>query len=813
MCRRPTTGSIEITIATATTRCDLHLHSSASLTTGQWFSQYFQAPESYADPIRQYELCKSRGMSLVTLTDHDSIEGGLKLIGRPDFFLSVEVSTKFPENDCAIHVLVFGIAPRQHAELQQRRSSVYEVSKYLRSERLAHSLPHPLLSPNWRLDADTLEKCLALFPVFEAVNGLSDRRADLDMDHFFASITPELLKDLASKHNIVLAHGSPPRLAYTAGSDDHGQRRCGSIFSEAAGSLGPAEFLRRVMKGQVRTVGEGGDLNAMATCIKQATYAHFQANNEGQQARRNPFVDVMDVLAGRPPVTGADAPRGSSAVVESLLRAAQKAGTHPGPDLDITVPPAWPSDASDRAIVEAVARTSDALVGAAARGLGDALLGFDIYGILASLTDLAAALGVASPLLFAADHFARQDAQLRRIWAGWTATPIPSKPEHLAVFSDALGKVDGVSTWCHQFAERAAASGKRVWFAACDEPDRDFDLEVVPRPFPALARFGLPGYEGIEVCVPSLAATVDRLWREGITHVELATPGPMGLVGLAAARILRLPVTATYHTDFAALVQLLVDDPKLVDLAKGYLGWFYRGMDRTFVFSESSRGKLLQLRVPAEKIDRIAMAVDPEDFSPTRNSASIFSELGVHVGGRPVVLSVGRLSTEKKVASILQAVRGLQDRQPAPLLIVVGDGPAAASLKRSARNDAFAFFVGVQTGRVLRELYASASAFVFASEIDSFGLVNLEALSSGVPVLVPRGSAIAQTLRDGHDALFFDAEVGGLAKVLGALLDDPALAADLTANGRRRILAQWEEGHFDDVWRKMAGHDRSLDPA
>jgi len=57
-----------------TTRCDLQLHSSASLTTGQWFSQYFQAPESYADPLRQYELCKTRGMTLVTLTDHDSIE-------------------------------------------------------------------------------------------------------------------------------------------------------------------------------------------------------------------------------------------------------------------------------------------------------------------------------------------------------------------------------------------------------------------------------------------------------------------------------------------------------------------------------------------------------------------------------------------------------------------------------------------------------------------------------------------------------------------------------------------------------------------
>jgi glycosyltransferase involved in cell wall biosynthesis len=475
--------------------------------------------------------------------------------------------------------------------------------------------------------------------------------------------------------------------------------------------------------------------------------------------------------------------------------------------------PELPSDASDRAIVEAVARTSDALAGAAAQALGQALVCFDIYGILASLTDLAAALGVASPLLFAADHFARQDSQVRRIWKDWTATAKPQKTEHLAVFSDALGKFDGVSTWCRQFSQRAAASGKRVWFAACDDAGRSVKPDAMPRAFPALARFKIPLYPDFEICVPSLAATVDRLWREGITHVEVATPGPMGLVGLAAARILRLPVTATYHTDFSGLIELLVDDPKLMDVSRAYLGWFYRAVDRTFVFSDASRDKLLQLRVPVEKIDGIAMAVDPADFSPARTSRSIFSELGVDVRDRPVILSVGRLSLEKNVASIIDAVRGLQDRQPAPLLIVVGDGPAAAALKRSCRDENFVAFVGFQSGRALRELYASASAFVFASQIDSLGLVNLEALASGVPVLVPQGSAITESLCDGHDALFFGAGPDGLKRALGALLDDPALAADLATNGRQRMLSRWEEVQFDAVWQTMAGAKPSLNPA
>ncbi|MDQ6627193.1 MAG: hypothetical protein M3Z29_01885, partial [Pseudomonadota bacterium] len=356
------------------TRCDLHLHSSASLTTGQWFSQYFQAPESYADPIRQYELCKARGMTLVTLTDHDSIEGGLQLIDRADFFLSVEVSTRFPENDCAIHVLVYNLTPGQHAELQARRASVYEISSYLRSEKLVHSLPHPLLSPNWKLDATSLEKCVALFPAFESINGLMDRRTDADMAHFFASMTTEVIESLAEKHGIALAHGSPPRLARTAGSDDHGHRRSGSVYTEVDGRHGAAGFLGRVMAGQARTVGSGGDLNAMATCVKQATYAHFRGGNQGERARRNPFVDVMDLLAGRTPTSGAAAPRGAVEILESLRVAAQKAGLASGPDLDITVVPEQPSDASDRAIVEAVSRTSDALAATAAEALGEALV-------------------------------------------------------------------------------------------------------------------------------------------------------------------------------------------------------------------------------------------------------------------------------------------------------------------------------------------------------------------------------------------------------------------------------------------------------
>ena len=114
-------------------------------------------------------------MSLVTLTDHDTIDGGLQLIDRPDFFLSEEVTTRFPENGCIMHVLAWNITRDQHDEIQARRDDIYRLSEYLNGAGIAHGLAHPLISPNcgprprrpWRGPADV--------PDARGANGRPDR--------------------------------------------------------------------------------------------------------------------------------------------------------------------------------------------------------------------------------------------------------------------------------------------------------------------------------------------------------------------------------------------------------------------------------------------------------------------------------------------------------------------------------------------------------------------------------------------------------------------------------------------------------------
>ena len=306
----------------------------------------------------------------------------------------------------------------------------------------------------------------------------------------------------------------------------------------------------------------------------------------------------------------------------------------------------------------------------------------------------------------------------------------------------------------------------------------------------AVASRTLPFYSSFKLNLPSPMAVVRMMWRDRVTHVELATPGPMGLIGLLGARLLRLPVTATFHTDVVALGELLGGDPIPLGALRKFVRWFYAAADRVRVFSPPSRDAVLALGVPSERIDLVRPQVDPDDFSPSHRDPGIFDRLGVPRNGRPVVLSVGRVSQEKNLPSILDAVWRLQGRiSPAPIVVVVGDGPERLRLEMATADRGFAFFVGHREGLVLRQMYASAQVFAFASRLDTLGLVNLEALASGLPIVVPRDSNVASLLQHDRDAFCYPPVPNGLEDALATLLEDRERSARLSAAGRRFATA------------------------
>jgi glycosyltransferase involved in cell wall biosynthesis len=796
------------------TRCDLHLHSSASIGNDEWYTRFFGCPESYAEPLQQYELCKARGMSLVTLTDHDTIAGGLQLIDRPDFFLSEEVTAIFPENGCIMHVLTWNITQAEHEEIQARRRDIYRLCEYLDREAIAHGLAHPLLSPNWKLDAEIVEKVLLLFPALEGVNGLTDRRIEPDLAVILDRLTPEVIAALSAKHGIAPLGARPHKKALTAGSDDHVRRRSGTVYTEVdTRDLGPSAFMSRCMSGEGRIVGRQAHIDAMAMSVKHTTYHHLKQRQD-EQGYRNPFVDMIDVIAGRDPEASGsaagDRPSGEATdggtargFVASLCSGAARAAVPPGKPYDILEVPAHPTEEDDARVIGAVGRLADKVIESA---LGDMLMGaqdFDLYRVFGSLRDLAGGLVTAAPMFFAADHFGKQEQAVRRLWKQWSAFELPPRRERLGVFTDSLTQVDGVSTWCKRFLGRARAEGREVLVPYCGELPTHVEDRMGFHSVPAVTSFPLPLYSGLTFHVPSLVETLQWTWGSGISHVELATPGPMGLVGLLIAKVLRLPVTASYHTEVPAMVQPLGGNVMMERAARRYLSWFYGRVDRVFAFSTGSRDALVDMGVAAEKISVMPVAVDPDVFSPAHRSPGVFEVLDLDVGDRPVVLSVGRISEEKNLPVIVEAVGRLQGRDPAPVLVVVGDGPERGCLEDLCRDKPFVRFAGLQAGDTLKKLYASARVFVFASRVDTLGLVNMEAMASGLPVLVPDDACIAEFVTHGLSAECYRFGATGLAGALEKVLDDPSRAARLAAGGRQAMIERWNEASFSRIWKSL----------
>ena len=121
-------------------KIDLHVHSSFSDRPYSWFLRSSHAAECYTSPATVYATAKARGMNLVTLCDHDTIDGALELRAlADDTFISEEVSARFTEDGCIVHTIVVDISETQHQEIQRLRANIYELVTYLH-----HALPSPV---------------------------------------------------------------------------------------------------------------------------------------------------------------------------------------------------------------------------------------------------------------------------------------------------------------------------------------------------------------------------------------------------------------------------------------------------------------------------------------------------------------------------------------------------------------------------------------------------------------------------------------------------------------------------------------------
>ena len=226
-------------------RCDLHVHTRHSgMCTVPLLNRICR--ESYSDPQPVYEALKRRGMDLVTVTDHDSIDAVEPLRCHPDFFLSEEVSAVSPAGT-KLHIGVYDIEERHHNGIQGRRDDLPALIAYLGEQRLFFTINHVYSS----LTGARTESDFALFarhfPGIEVLNGqipgLCNRRAG----------------DFAARFGKAIA----------GGSDAHTLASLGRTYTEVAGARTRQEFLDGLRAGRASLFGESGGYWKLTSAVME----------------------------------------------------------------------------------------------------------------------------------------------------------------------------------------------------------------------------------------------------------------------------------------------------------------------------------------------------------------------------------------------------------------------------------------------------------------------------------------------------------------------------------------------------------------
>ncbi|MDE3177823.1 MAG: glycosyltransferase family 1 protein [Pseudomonadota bacterium] len=315
-------------------------------------------------------------------------------------------------------------------------------------------------------------------------------------------------------------------------------------------------------------------------------------------------------------------------------------------------------------------------------------------------------------------------------------------------------QVNGVVRTLENMTQAAAAFGA------------SFDF-VTPDAFPT---FPLPTYAEISVAIPNYREVARRIDAAGADHVHIATEGPIGWAARRYCLERGRLFTTGYHTRFPEYLRARTMIPQ--EWTYNLLRHFHAPSAAVLAPTPSIRDDLARRGFAAVRV--WTRGVDHALFRPRPAR-----DLGLP---RPVFLYVGRIAVEKN----LEALLGLD--LPGSV-VLVGDGPARERLARRYRH---AHFLGPRFGEALAEVYASADAFAFPSRTDTFGVVLLEALASGLPVAAFPAPGPLDVIGDSGAGVLSE----DLRQACLAALDIPRAAA------RARALEfSWEESA-----RQFLGH-------
>ena len=316
-----------------------------------------------------------------------------------------------------------------------------------------------------------------------------------------------------------------------------------------------------------------------------------------------------------------------------------------------------------------------------------------------------------------------------------------------------------------------------------DSPMSDASLEeVLMRGMP------IPRYPELKLGLPS-KKTLVKTWtlrRPDVVHI--ATEGPLGWSALQAAKVLKLPVTSDFRTNFQSYSKHY-GVGWLRKPIVAYLRKFHNATACTMVPTKELMRTLSQNGFANLKV--VSRGVDTKLFNISKRDTSLRSSWGA-TDDTKVLISVGRMAPEKNLDQVLKAYEALKVTGQAFKLVMVGDGPLKEQFQKRYPE---IIFPGMLSQTNLAAYYASSDLFIFPSQTETFGNVTLEALASGIPVLAFDCAAARDWVQTGVNGwLIAENNPEGFAAQAVTIFNSKDLLDQITQSTRQQVVhLDWDQ--------------------
>ena len=783
-------------------KIDGHVHSKYSKRPHFWVLQKLGCQECYTEPGAIYRIARKRGMSKVTITDHNVIDGALEIAHLPDTFISEEITTYFPEDQCKVHVLAYNIDERQHADIQKLRENIFDLVHYLHQEGITHSLAHPLWAANNRLTLDHFEQMLLLFKNFE-LNGARESQINVFLKAVLSALTREDMEMLMEKHQLTPLFPEPWRKNLTGGSDDHSSLNIGLTYTQVKGARNLATFFQGLNRGRAEACGQASSPLTLARNIYSIAYQFYkQKYSLADYTQGNSFFDLLESMlqAEVKPQRNlkkifsyyyrvknffsSDSKNGNlSAFIQKEVSNLRTVASQKNPDVQ------W------FAIIN---RLANKVLHPFHEHFQKAISGANLIECLNSFTPTGLVYLGLGPYIAAFSSFSEDRVLASQITERFLSPGNgKAKDINLAHFTDTFYEINGVSLTLQRQVAAAFQAEKNYTIITCDENGNPPQNGV--QNFAPIGVFNLPEYPEQRLYHPPFLEILNFCYVNNFTHILAATPGPLGLAALGAARILKMPIWGTYHTALPQYAQYLTEDQSVAGMMWKYITWFYQQMDAVFVPSRSTGAELEAKGIDPRKIRVYPRGVDLELFHPARRNGFLESRYQLPEGRK--LLYVGRVSKEKNLQLLGRVFKSLLAVHPKTQLIVVGDGPYLSEMRREMAGQP-CLFTGYLEGEDLAVVYASCDLFLFPSTTDTFGNVVLEAQASGLPVIVTDAGGPRENVRHGETGLVVPADdEDTFLQAVHCLLADPGRLHEMGRTARQSMQDRSFDTAFNAAWK------------